>query len=74
MDGVHERTLMVRLEALDVEAVRRAGVFGELFDVGQGGGAVFLGFTGAEQIQVGSVEDQDCVFGKQSQPPISCLL
>ncbi len=59
MDGVHECTLMVGLEALDVEAVRRAGVLGELFDVGQGGRAVLLGLAGAEQVQVGSVEDQD---------------
>ena len=59
VDGVHQGALVVGLEAFDVQPVRGAGVFGELLDVGQRGGAVFLGFTGAEQVQVGAVEDQD---------------
>ena len=59
MDGVHEGAFMVGLEALDVQAVRGTGIFGELFDVGQRRRPVFLGLAGAKQVQIGSVENQD---------------
>jgi hypothetical protein len=35
VDRVHEGAFMVGLETLHVEAVSRAGVLGELFDVGE---------------------------------------
>ena len=59
VDGVHQRALVVGLEALDVEPVRVGGVLGELLDVGQRGRAVLLRLAGAEEVQVGAVEDKD---------------
>lgn len=59
MDAVDDCALVVRLERL--EGVAGSGGFGEAggLDVGEGGVSVDLRLAGAEEVEVGAVDEED---------------
>ncbi len=59
MDPVDQLAFVVGLEVLEHHAERRRQFVEAGFDVGQGGAAVALGLAGAQEVQVGAVEDED---------------
>ena len=58
MDLVDQHPFVVALHGPQIEAVLGGGRGGQLLDVGQRDGAVQLGFTAAEQVQVGAVDEE----------------
>src|SRR5699024_12025332 len=59
LHGTDETALMVALDAAGGQARLGGGVGAHRFDVGQGGAAVDLGLTLAEEVEVRAVEDKD---------------
>ena len=60
LDRVYQYPFMVALAKVQFETMRRAGRDAEGLDICQGLRAIHGGLTGAEQVEVGTVEDQDC--------------
>src|SRR4029079_19578852 len=59
LDPVDQLALMVGLTELDLELVTGCGLAAELFNVLQLRAAIFVRLAGAEQIEVGAVENVD---------------
>ena len=59
MDAVDQRSFVVALKARQCRTSRLRLRLGRLFDIGQGAGAVDLRLPGAQQIQVGAVQEEE---------------
>ena len=59
MDLVDQLTLVVALHKMHFQAQRLRGGFAQCLDIGQTGVAVLFGFTGAQEIEIGTVENEN---------------
>jgi hypothetical protein len=58
MNPVDQHTLMIRLPAFHLDTQSLAGFLAKRFDVGKRVVPILRGFALAQQIQIGSVEDE----------------
>ena len=73
LDPVDQFAFDVRLAEDDIDAEALGGVAAKLLDVGERGAAVFLRLARAEQVQIGSVEDVDCVLAMRSGAALAAM-
>ena len=62
LDAVDQRAFVVALEMVEGSPMPAGQVGQPGIDVGQRGVAVDLGLTGAQQVQVGAMNDQEAIF------------
>ena len=59
VDLVDQLTLVVALHKMDFQAQRLSGGFAQGLDIGQTGLSVLFGFTGAQEIEIGAIENEN---------------